>query len=118
MWHRTVAITLSFILPTYGAVGLHCALSRSVIGNVTFYLHILIGHICLLQTAVLASFDEFLLAQTNGDVRAVEILHPLRLRYFSPEELLRLFCFENVGSGSTFRWPEGVDENQVQINRK
>jgi len=36
----------------------------------------------------------------------VEILRPLRLRYFSPEELLRLFCFENAGS--TFRWPEGV----------
>jgi tRNA (cytosine38-C5)-methyltransferase len=30
------------------------------------------------------------------------------LRYFSPEELLRLFCFEDVGSSSTFRWPEGV----------
>jgi tRNA (cytosine38-C5)-methyltransferase len=38
----------------------------------------------------------------------VEILRPLRLRYFSPEELLRLFCFEDAGSDSTFRWPEGV----------
>jgi hypothetical protein len=38
----------------------------------------------------------------------VEILRLLRLRYFSPEELLQLFCFEKVGSGSTFRWPEGV----------
>ena len=36
------------------------------------------------------------------------VLCPLRLRYFSPEELLRLFCFENVGSGSNFQWPEGV----------
>ena len=54
------------------------------------------------------TFDKFLLAQASGDVRAVEILRPLRLRYFSPEELLRLFCFEEAGSGSTFRWPEGV----------
>ena len=39
----------------------------------------------------------------------MEILRPLRLRYFSPEELLRLFCFEDVGtSDRTFRWPEGV----------
>ena len=38
----------------------------------------------------------------------MEILRPLCLRYFSPEELLQLFCFEKVGSGSTFRWPEGV----------
>jgi hypothetical protein len=38
----------------------------------------------------------------------VEILRPLRLRYFSPDELLRLFCFEDVGSDSSFRWPDGV----------
>jgi len=38
----------------------------------------------------------------------MEILRPLRLRYFSPYELLRLFCFEEVGSESTFRWPEAV----------
>ena len=38
----------------------------------------------------------------------MEILRPLRLRYFSPEELLRLFCFEDAGSDSTLRWPEGV----------
>jgi len=44
----------------------------------------------------------------SGDIRAVEILRPLRLRYFSPDELLRLFCFEDAGSDRTFRWPEGV----------
>lgn len=38
----------------------------------------------------------------------MEILRPLRLRYFSPEELLRLFCFEDVCSDIRFRWPEGV----------
>jgi tRNA (cytosine38-C5)-methyltransferase len=54
------------------------------------------------------TFDKFLLAQANGEARAVDILRPLGLRYFSPEELLRLLCFEGVGSDSTFRWPEGV----------
>jgi hypothetical protein len=38
----------------------------------------------------------------------MEILRPLRLRYFSPGELLRLFCFEGVGSDSGFRWPDGL----------
>ena len=38
----------------------------------------------------------------------MEILHPLRLRYFSPGELLRLFCFEDVGRDSSFRWPDGL----------
>ena len=60
----------------------------------------------MLQTT--ETFDKFLLAQACGDERAVEILHPLRLRYFSPGELLRLFGFDNVGSGSEFRWPDGV----------
>jgi tRNA (cytosine38-C5)-methyltransferase len=60
----------------------------------------------MLQTA--ETFDKFLLAQACGDERAAEILHPLRLRYFSPGELLRLFCLEDVGSGSNFRWPDGI----------
>ena len=38
----------------------------------------------------------------------MEILHPLRLRYFSPEELLRLFCFEDLGGDGSFRWPDGL----------
>ncbi|KAH9971182.1 S-adenosyl-L-methionine-dependent methyltransferase [Lactifluus volemus] len=54
------------------------------------------------------TFDKFLLAQACGDERAAEILHPLRLRYFSPGELLRLFCFDGVGSSSHFRWPDGI----------
>ena len=53
------------------------------------------------------TFDKFFLAQAR-DERAVEILRPLRLRYFSPEELLRLFCFDDLGGNNTFRWPEGV----------
>lgn len=41
---------------------------------------------------------------------AVTLLHPLRLRYFSPKELLRLFCFESCKDGGegVFQWPEGV----------
>jgi tRNA (cytosine38-C5)-methyltransferase len=40
----------------------------------------------------------------------VKILHPLRLRYFSPSELLRIFSFEPLTSGarsshSSFIWP-------------
>jgi hypothetical protein len=54
------------------------------------------------------TFDKFILAQARGDELGVEILRPLRLRYFSPEELLRLFCFDDLGGNSTFRWPEGV----------
>jgi tRNA (cytosine38-C5)-methyltransferase len=62
----------------------------------------------IISAQTTATFDKFLLAQANGDVQAVEILRPLRLRYFSPEELLRLLCFEDAGSDSTFRWSEGV----------
>jgi len=54
------------------------------------------------------TFDKFILAQARGDELGVEILCPLRLRYFSPEELLRLFCFNDLGGNNTFRWPEGV----------
>ena len=50
------------------------------------------------------------MAQAGGDERAVEILHPLQLRYFSPGELLRLFCFEDVGGDSSFQWPDGLSK--------
>ncbi|KAJ7232850.1 S-adenosyl-L-methionine-dependent methyltransferase [Mycena haematopus] len=43
---------------------------------------------------------------------SVRTLHILRLRYFSPEELLRLFCFTPVPysspDGPTFIWPETI----------
>jgi tRNA (cytosine38-C5)-methyltransferase len=60
----------------------------------------------ILQTA--ETFDKFLLAQDLRDERAAEILRPLQLRYFTPGELLRLFCFEDIGSSSTFWWPDGI----------
>ncbi|KAF5314118.1 hypothetical protein D9611_006941 [Ephemerocybe angulata] len=49
-------------------------------------------------------FDAFLRAQSEGREDALEILRPLRLRYFTPSELLRIFAFEEA----TFVWPESV----------
>ncbi|KAA1475439.1 S-adenosyl-L-methionine-dependent methyltransferase [Dentipellis sp. KUC8613] len=51
-----------------------------------------------------ATFDAFLQAQKTGAPDALAVLRPLRLRYFSPSELLRLFCFD----AEAFRWPGGV----------
>ena len=36
-------------------------------------------------------FDEYFSQQGEGQIGALETLHQLQLRYFSPEELLRLF---------------------------
>ncbi|KAJ3922665.1 S-adenosyl-L-methionine-dependent methyltransferase [Lentinula edodes] len=44
--------------------------------------------------------------QASGQQDAVSILHPLRLRYFTPSELLRIFHF-NLPS-SPFFWPESI----------
>lgn len=67
----------------------------------------------VLQTA--AIFEKFYDAQVEGDENAVCILHPLRLRYFSPTELLRLFNFDSRGrdeplwnSENGFVWPSSV----------
>jgi len=69
------------------------------------------------------TFDLFLKAQEENNMEAVTILHPLRLRYFSPSELLRLFAFDqceenqitsNQGQEgksvgyNDFVWPEGI----------
>ncbi|KZT68455.1 S-adenosyl-L-methionine-dependent methyltransferase [Daedalea quercina L-15889] len=58
-------------------------------------------------------FDHFLAAQAGGQAYAVRILDCLRLRYFTPTELLRIFCFlpsiNNESEGEAdFRWPEDV----------
>ncbi|KAI0344264.1 S-adenosyl-L-methionine-dependent methyltransferase [Trametopsis cervina] len=57
-------------------------------------------------------FDEFLLAQKMGDPNAVRILDELRLRYFSPDELLGLFNFTMsttaLESGKPFVWPQNI----------
>ncbi|KAI0089821.1 S-adenosyl-L-methionine-dependent methyltransferase [Irpex rosettiformis] len=60
------------------------------------------------------TFVKFLSAQRNGDRDAVRLLDPLRLRYFSPDELLRLFSFvEPDGSSkspsqTSFTWPATI----------
>jgi tRNA (cytosine38-C5)-methyltransferase len=61
-------------------------------------------------------FNEFLASKASGNANAVRILDPLRLRYFSPTELLRLLCFlpsaeEKTTTSkelNTFTWPESV----------
>ena len=48
--------------------------------------------------------------QEKGSADAVRLLDPLKLRYFSPSELLRLFCFDpprDVGPES-FVWPDAI----------
>ncbi|KAF9530378.1 S-adenosyl-L-methionine-dependent methyltransferase [Crepidotus variabilis] len=55
-------------------------------------------------------FDDFLAAQARADEDPVKILRPLGLRYFSPEELLRLFSFDSLSpsSGPSFTWPPNI----------
>ncbi|TFK38617.1 S-adenosyl-L-methionine-dependent methyltransferase [Crucibulum laeve] len=57
-------------------------------------------------------FNKFLQAQSNSEDEAVKFLHPLQLRYFSPEELLRIFEFNPLVNDSTytsqFKWPEDI----------
>ncbi|KAI0046214.1 S-adenosyl-L-methionine-dependent methyltransferase [Auriscalpium vulgare] len=54
------------------------------------------------------TFYSFLHAQASGRADAVSILYPLRLRYLSPSELLRLFSFEEPQKPDSFIWPRGV----------
>jgi len=82
---------------------LGCALRPSVTLAVSNSLHY--------QTT--AVFNAFLEARARGDADAVKILHPLRLRYFSPSELLRLFAFDPLRSESlesTFVWPDSTSK--------
>ncbi|KAH9479332.1 tRNA (cytosine(38)-C(5))-methyltransferase [Psilocybe cubensis] len=60
------------------------------------------------QLDTTSTFDEFLEAQSSGHPNAVDILHPLKLRYFSPSELLRIFAFESIGTDAKFIWPDNV----------
>ena len=58
------------------------------------------------RTQTKETFDRFLQAQAEGDPNPTAVLAPLRLRYFSPEELSRLFGF-GTDSGP-FTWPAEV----------
>lgn len=62
----------------------------------------------LISMQTTTTFNKFLEAQSFGDANAVKILHPLRLRYFSPSELLRLFDFLKPKSNNEFLWPDNV----------
>ncbi|KAI6137030.1 S-adenosyl-L-methionine-dependent methyltransferase [Pisolithus sp. B1] len=55
-------------------------------------------------------FDEFFAAQRSGDEQAVRLLNCLRLRYFTPSELLRLFHITDpfTNTPCDFIWPPGV----------
>ncbi|KAF9485437.1 S-adenosyl-L-methionine-dependent methyltransferase [Pholiota conissans] len=68
-----------------------------------------------------STFDAFLHAQSLGERDAIHLLHPLKLRYFAPSELLRIFAFDHMSSTSSrskekadnrenaeFIWPETV----------
>ncbi|KIP04052.1 hypothetical protein PHLGIDRAFT_25806 [Phlebiopsis gigantea 11061_1 CR5-6] len=48
--------------------------------------------------------------ELDGSADAVRLLDPLRLRYFSPSELLRLFCFElpRDSGPESFTWPDAI----------
>ncbi|KAI0757624.1 S-adenosyl-L-methionine-dependent methyltransferase [Daedaleopsis nitida] len=59
------------------------------------------------------TFDGFLEYQRAGNDEAIRLLQPLRLRYFSPTELLRLFAFlPSIGADTQedteFTWPEDI----------
>jgi tRNA (cytosine38-C5)-methyltransferase len=67
----------------------------------------------LIQTT--QTFDTFACAQAEGNPEAVRILAPLRLRYFTPAELLRLFYFDlspidqhQSPVPETFVWPNNI----------
>ncbi|KAJ7652059.1 S-adenosyl-L-methionine-dependent methyltransferase [Mycena polygramma] len=67
-----------------------------------------------LDTAMV--FDAFLQSQSSSlpteSIDPVRVLDVLRLRYFSPQELLRLFSFnpprDSSDSEDPFVWPEGI----------
>ena len=61
----------------------------------------------MIQTT--AVFDQFLRSQAEGE-GDVRILDPLHLRYFTPSELLRIFCFGPPTAEGTlgFKWPETI----------
>ncbi|TFK47928.1 S-adenosyl-L-methionine-dependent methyltransferase [Heliocybe sulcata] len=63
-----------------------------------------------------AVFNKFLAVRSSGSgspLNPIDVLRPLGLRYFSPTELLRLFCFLPPRSGTlaiqtSFIWPSTI----------
>ena len=70
------------------------------------------GSNAVLQTS--ATFDMFLQQQRCANQsqveKAIEMLRPLRLRYFSPTELLRIFHFTPPQTETHFLWPDQISE--------
>ncbi|KAL1759148.1 S-adenosyl-L-methionine-dependent methyltransferase [Schizophyllum commune] len=48
--------------------------------------------------------------QKTNPTQALQILQPLRLRYFTPQELLRLFGFNDPGLQVAYKWPYRISE--------
>ena len=67
---------------------------------------IAILYLISLQTT--SVFDTFLHAQSLGDPQATRALEPLKLRYFSPSELLRIFAFDTTRGESVSRLMDPV----------
>lgn len=70
----------------------------------------------LIPAQTTTAFNHFLELNTVSDPNAVRVLDRLHLRYFSPTELLRLFCFEPPSASmhatigvsiaeESFNWP-------------
>ncbi|KAG9058172.1 hypothetical protein FS842_000926 [Serendipita sp. 407] len=74
------------------------------------YTHLIEGAGSILQTnealQTSTTFDMFMDQRNKGVVSHVQTLHPLGLRFFSPEELLRLFHLSTLAH--SFTWPEKV----------
>ncbi|KAF8577554.1 S-adenosyl-L-methionine-dependent methyltransferase [Ramaria rubella] len=63
------------------------------------------------------TFDSYVSLAANHDTDSLRLLHALRLRYFTPDELLRLFYFTppvRIAQTSNhipqFRWPPGISQ--------
>ncbi|TFK76626.1 S-adenosyl-L-methionine-dependent methyltransferase [Pluteus cervinus] len=55
-----------------------------------------------------STFDEFTALEAQDGPEAVRLLDKLQLRYFSPDELLRIFAFNELGQTPAFHWPENI----------
>ncbi|KAI5885227.1 S-adenosyl-L-methionine-dependent methyltransferase [Schizophyllum commune H4-8] len=57
------------------------------------------------------TFEEYQEAcQETNPTQALQILRPLRLRYFTPQELLCLFGFNDPGLQVAYKWPYNISE--------
>ena len=62
----------------------------------------------LISLQTTSVFDAFLHAQSLGGPQTAKTLEPLKLRYFSPSELLRIFAFDTTRGESVSRLMDPV----------